>query len=355
MALVGIGTALTYHIFENAVHESIQLVWYDWFNTDSRRLLVIPLTVMISLMFFGLQHFIDRESEDKEEHGLGEMPPPSVKSYLKILLIGYFSLVAGASLGPEAVLVPACMMLGAYAGAKLFKQQELTKLLAAAGIMALFTAFFHSFIVGILSLALVTKQSKTKLNPLLLIVAIIASASSYFTLKLISGSAYAELPAYSWKLNGTTLLFCALLVLAGYVVVVGMSTAHEQFLKIRKMLNEKTWWQHALVASVVIAGLYLAGGNLVEFTGNKSIVPMFGQAASLGLMGLVWILIVKIALISWSKASGYRGGMIFPTIFLASVLVAILQLYNHDFNLIYGLIAVLIGAFVANGKSRILV
>lgn len=356
VVLVGIGVALTYHIFENLVHGSINLVWYDWFNTDTYRLLVIPLTVVLSLLFFGLQHYLDPASEKKQEHGLGEMPAPTVSNFLKVLLIGYFSLLAGASLGPEAILVPACMILGAFIGTKLFakKQPQLVKLLAAAAIMALFTAFFNSFVIGVLSIFLVVKQAKTKISPILLITAVVASATSYFTLKLISGEAYAALPATSWKLNVETVLLGILLVACGYGLSYILVVVSKLLQRVRQATDNYEWWQRALVAAAGIAFLYLIGGTLVEFTGNKSIVPLFNEAASLGLIGLVWILVVKIVLIGWSKVIGYRGGMIFPTIFLASVLVAIVQLYQPGFNLTYGLIAVIAGALAANAKTHIL-
>jgi hypothetical protein len=81
---------------------------------------------------------------------------------------------------------------------------------------------------------------------------------------------------------------------------------------------------------------------------------MFEQAPSLGLLGLLWIIAIKILAICWSKAIGYRGGMIFPTIFVAAVMVAIVQLYAHDFNFIYGLVAVIAGALVANRRTHVL-
>ena len=86
------------------------------------------------------------------------------------------------------------------------------------------------------------------------------------------------------------------------------------------------WWLRGLVAASGLSALYLLGGPLVEFTGNKSIVPMLNQAASLGAIGLIWLVVIKTATISWSKAMGYRGGLIFPTVFIASTLVAIAQL-----------------------------
>lgn len=354
--LVGIFVALTYYLFENLVHHAIDIVWYDWFNTDENRLLVVPLAGVFGLTFFGLQHFLDPKSEGKDEAGLGDMPKPTLANFSKVLLIGFFSLLAGAALGPEAILVPASMIAGGLV-AKRFTvgQKANTKLLAAAGIMALFTAFFNSFFVGVLSLLLAVKETKIKASSFTGLVAVLASGASFLTLKAVAGEAYVETPKYSWALSLDTVLLCGLLAVAGYLTILLMSTIHDKFETTRKVANQTPWWQHGLIASSVLAGLYLLGGNLVEFTGNLSIVPMFEAAAGLGLAGLIWLLVVKVGLISWSKVIGYRGGMIFPTIFLAAVLVAIAQLYVPELNLIYGIISVLVGAFAANRKSHILV
>ncbi|MFO0920217.1 MAG: chloride channel protein [Candidatus Saccharimonadales bacterium] len=354
---VGFGVALTYHLFENAVHGFIDFVWYDTFNTDQNRWIIIPLVITFSFMFFGLQHWLDAKSENAEEHGLGEMPDPTIANFLKVLMIGFFSLVAGATLGPEAILVPSCMILGAYVGKKMFrKQKQIVQLLSAAGIIALFTAFFNSFTVGVLSLFLVLAQTKVKFKPILLVTAVLAAGSASIALNFLDSDAYVQLPSYNWMLNLNTVIFCFVLILAGFLCVQLVCYAHDLTDKVTsKPLKKHTWIMRSIVASVGLIFLYLIGGPLVEFTGNKSIAPMFEQASSLGLVGLVWILIVKIIVIAWSKAIGYRGGMIFPTIFLATVLVAITQLYVNDLNGIYGVIAVIVGAFVANRKTRILV
>ena len=96
--------ALIYFYFEAAVHQGIELVWTDWLNTETRRWLVVPLCVVMSLIFFGVQHYLDPNSEKKESHGLGAMPGPTPANFAKVLFIGFLSLVAGASLGPEAIL-----------------------------------------------------------------------------------------------------------------------------------------------------------------------------------------------------------------------------------------------------------
>ncbi len=353
--IVGIGVALTYHVFENIVHSGIDLIWYDWFNTDEHRLLVIPLAIVFSLAFFGIQHVLDKKSESHQEHGLGNMPDPTAWNYSKVLLIGFFSLIAGASLGPEAILVPASMILGALVGVKLSKDKLLAKILTAAAIVALFTAFFHSIIVGVLSVMLVTKQAKVKVNPKIILIALISSVTSYLTLLLVGGKSYFHFPPYSWAINIKTILACLLLVAAGFAVNYSLKYVFDIAKKIHTVAAGKSWLRTALLAAIVLSILYLLGGPLVEFTGNESIVPMLNQSASLGLSGLLVLVVTKVAAMAWSKGAGYRGGMIFPTIFLASVLIAIVQLYIKDFNFIYGLITVLFGAFVADRKTEVLV
>lgn len=355
--LVGIAVALVYFGFEFAVHHSITYIWDDLFNTSEKRILVIPLCVVLSFVFFGLQHRLDRKSETHEAHGLGGGEiDASLKNLGVILLIGFFSLVAGASLGPEAVLVPACMVVGAYMGTKLLKgQKEAVKGLAAAGIIALFAAFFHSFIIGFLAVFLVTKQAKVKLSPQLAVVAILASAASTLTLNIIDPkTTFFYWPDYDWKIKLIDVGIAAILALVGYVLTFAIKGSHDIFAIIRNHDKISTWWQQALLASLGLSLLYLLGGTLVEFTGNQSIAPMINQAATLGVAGLLWIFFIKILAIGWSKAMGYRGGMVFPTIFAASVLVAIAFQFYADTNFMLALIGTMIGVLAAERRAKIL-
>ncbi len=351
---VGVGVALTYYVFEAAVAHAIQLIWYDWLDTDTNRWLVIPLIFILTYIFFSLTHYLDPAGESGS-HALGKMPKPSVANFVKVLLIGFCSLVAGAALGPEAILVPASMVLGSYIGHRLFtKSTFAVSFLAGMAMVALFTAFFHSVVVGMLSVALIRKQTKTRLMPLVILASLVAATSSYFTLKIVEAESYVSFPHYSWSINLRTILLAGVLIAAGYGAIIVMSKLHKIFSKVTQHRLMTMWWLRAFVASVGLIALYLLGGPLVEFTGNKSILPLLDQAADLGLWGLLWVLGVKIAAISWSKTIGYRGGMIFPTIFLAAGLTAIIQLYASEFNFIYGIIAVLVGAFIANRKTGIL-
>jgi len=352
---VSIGVALTYHYFELVVRNSIDRVWDTVFDTSANRWLVVPLCLVLTLVFFGVQHRLDPASEKKQSEGLGDMPKPSLQNYGKVLLIGFLSLIAGASLGPEAILVPSCMMIGGLVGVTFFKKDpRLVKLLAMIGFISLMAAFFNSFIAGIVGLLLVTKQMKLKLSPPIVLLATLASFSTVVVLSFLPAKPYVQLPNYTWAVSSSTIVTVILLVLMGGALTYGMKGFLTIFKKLQVAIAEQAWWFKATVAAIGLSLLYLAGGSLVMFTGNDAIVPMLEKAPTLGYVGLAWILVVKLAAISWSKAMGYRGGMIFPTVFAASICVALSQLVVADVNFIYGLIAVMVGALVADSKAKVL-
>ncbi len=357
-AIVGIAVAVTYFLFEGAVHHSSNYIWDTMFDSEDNRILVLPLALVLGFIFFAAQHILDRKSENHESHSLGgEAISPTIRNIAIILFVGFLSLVAGASLGPEAVLVPACTTIGAYIGVKLYKQDsQAIKALTAAGIMALFTAFFHSYFVGILSVLIVTKQSRTKLSPQLLIIAAIASVSSYLTLQIIDPSSTSNfnLPDLTWKLAIIDLFAAICLLAAGYISTFALKYLHSGFVAFRQKVKLFTWWHLAFVSGFGIGVLYLLGGPLVQFTGNQSIEPLVKQATSLGVAGVLVIFIIKLIVIAWSKAMGYRGGLIFPMVFVASTLAVLAQLLVSDVNLGIALFAALIGILAAEKHAKIL-
>lgn len=353
--VVGFGVAITYYIFESAVHGSINIVWNNWLNTDENRLLIVPLMIVISLVYFGLQHLLDPKSEHQEADGLGNVQHSTIANYLKVLAIGFFSLLAGTSLGPEAILIPASIILGSYIGSAASKNNKhVTKLLGAVGIAAIFAAFFNSFFVGLLAIFLVTKKAKMRITDELVLSIAVASFSTILTLKWLSSDSYVSLPSYNWGVSLTTVLLLLILVLFGYIAIYVMGGFNYIIRRLENRVDKYNWYIHAVIASLGLSILYLLGGPLVEFTGNDNIQPLLQQASTLGTIGLVQIVIIKLAAMSWSRMFGYRGGLIFPTIFVAAGLIAIMQVYVNDLNLIYGLIAVMVGAFIANSKSELL-
>lgn len=355
--LVGISVALVYFVFEASVRLSTDYVWNSLFHSDITRWLIVPLCLVGAVIFFGLQHWLDRSSETHEEHGLGESTASASWRKLGIILaLGYFSLLAGASLGPEAVLVPACMVVGLLLSSKIFKDDTSSSyILAALAIIALMAAFFHSYIVGLLAIFLVKKQGRVPITPLFLILAVVASVVSYYVLLLIDpASSYFNFGKLSLNITVADILIGVCIIAAGYAATFALKYSHKFFIKIKDVLSNGHWLREALIASLGLCIIYLVGGPLIQFTGNESIMPLFQESSTLGVLGVLLILVTKIIAIAWSKAIGYRGGLIFPMVFVASSIASLMVLIFHGTNFGIIILAALIGILLAERKAKIL-
>ena len=120
------------------------------------------------------------------------------------------------------------------------------------------------------------------------------------------------------------------------------------------MWPDNNWLVTANIAGLGLGVLFLIGGPLVQFTGNESVAPLFAQATELGVGGLLLIVLIKIVVIAWSLAMGYRGGLVFPFILVASGVVAIGTLYNADLNVLLAVFIFLAGLLKADRKANLI-
>ena len=353
--IVSILVTFTFYSFENLVDLAINLFWYDFLNIKSNMWLVVPTCILLAFAFFGAQHYLDPSSEKRLPQGLGNIDSnPTVIKLLKVLSLGFLSLVAGASLGPEAVLVPACVLIAGIIAKKISSDDD-KKLILSVAIIALFAAFLHSFIVGLLSILIASKLTKTKLSVKLIMFGIVASAVSVLILNVIEPrGGYFEFPDPKSQFQIFDLVIGSALIFIGYGITFLIKYSFVFFEKLSQKIELKQWWFKALIASTGLSALYVIGGPLIMFTGNKSIQPMLDQAEIIGVVGILSIAIFKLLAISWSKAMGYRGGFIFPTILVASCFVAITYQITPEINFGFGLVATLIGVFIAEQKAKVL-
>jgi len=351
--LVGLGVAATFLVFETSVRIASSFIWDELFNTTSNRLLIFPIIAVTSLAFFGLQHYWDKSSENDTTHALGATPTFTPKNYIKTLVIGFLSLVAGVSLGPEGILIPASLVLGGVIGKKLDNSSDkLSSQLATAGFIALFVAFFSSLPAALVGIFLLMQdKSRTKLTISTLSLATVASVSTYALISAVGPESYVSTPS-ELHVSPVSVAVVLALFFAGYTYSYALMYVSRFVAYLQRVIDKNSWYTKALVASLGLATIYLVGGPLIQFTGNASIAPMFEQATTLSLGSLVLLAATKTIAIAWSKTLGYRGGMIFPTLFVAAVFVAIAQSYEVGLSINVGMITVMIGVFIANSKTH---
>ena len=348
--LVGLCVAVIYYVLESSYVAAIKWLWLDTLNTTTHRLLVIPLAVILAVLYFWVLRTLDPKPEKRE--GLLSVPHDvSFKRILFILIIGFFSMFAGASLGPEAILFPACLIAGALVS-KDWADKNDRQLITLSAVTALFTAFFGSFWVGVLTILLLYKQFKDRL-PELIAYNVIACGVTLFTLReIFHKPAFVGIPKlYAFSLN--EIAGIVVLLVLGMLATYWLRASFKAWEYVYSYMQKWQWIVLAAGSGLVLGLVYFFGNPLIEFTGNHSIEPMLQQAPGLGVLGLIGILLMKNIAIAWSRVSGYRGGMIFPTIFVAFTLVALVQQMGLHVNLAIGVVAALIGIFFAGRGTHI--
>ena len=351
--LIGVAVALTYFVFEGAVAAGLEFFWEDLADTNDKRLLIIPIILVMSLVYFYLRHRWQHDAEHKETGLLGDTPKPTIKNFIQILIIGFFSLVAGVSLGPEAVLVPACIIAGLLV-AKSFGEKKDIKAYGDIGFIALFAAFFNSFYGALLGLILLRQINKKDLEFSEIFLIILATAGTVMTLRLLDTKSYFDFPPHEWAIQLENIVVYTLLFVIGILCTQALAKIESLTEPLIAHARKTTWWKHAIIASAGLSILYLLGGSLVQFTGNESIEPMLNDATTLGAGSLLWLAVVKLGAISWSKTIGYTGGMIFPMVFVSAVFSAIALQLDQDISIIVGMLCVLFGAIYINRKINVL-
>jgi H+/Cl- antiporter ClcA len=325
---VGIADGLIFMGFEWLVNHGDQWIWNDVFHTDTSRWRVIPLALILSVAFSLVLRAL-REPRWLPPHldllaaaGPGDgkaPPPPSLNAVALILVVGGASLLAGAALGPEAPLTAVAIGLGTWAAAR-GSLGAASRPLALASLGALLTAFFGSLVP--LAIPLLVAYQHTKRLPLVvLIVTVLAGVSSWLTCLVVQGndSGYGGIPSL-----GTHFLDYVAAVGLG-VIAAGAAVLLRELVRRLSVVTQKVdhrapWWVAAAVFGAALGGLYLVGGQTVQFSGSEGTTMLVSGFGNYGAWALAGIAVVKLLATSWSMSAGYRGGLIFPSIFVGVAL-----------------------------------
>jgi H+/Cl- antiporter ClcA len=302
------------------VNHGSDYLWNDLFDTDTARWAVVPVAIGLSVGFSLVlrtarqRRVVPAETDPLAGAVRGEASSAGVIGV--ILLVGAASLLAGASLGPEAPLVGATAGAGAWAGAKLGGPSA-RKLLTLSSVGALLVVFFGSLVPLAIPVLLLYREEK-KLVPAQLVPPVMAGLAAFGTLYLVKGKeeGYGSIPTST---HFEAHDFAAALVLG--IVAVLVAIALKRLVPLLTTLGERTearlpWPVSAALFGAVLGGLYLLGGESVQFSGSAGSRILFSEHAHDGALALAGIVAVKLVATAWSLGSGYRGGPIFPAVFI---------------------------------------
>lgn len=339
---IGVLDALILKAFEFIVNDGSNYIWNDLFHTDVNRWGVVPLAISFSLILSILfrwtrqKRLVPPKLNSTEADETTEKP--TLKSLGVITVIGLASLLAGASLGPEASLVAIASGLGLWMAYR-NNLGPTAKLLELASISGLLVAFFGSMIIALMPLLFLWQKKQLKVATAL--PALLAAASAYGTLWLIDPEAvgYGTIPAAPHF----KVIDFGLALIVGFAAAL-LGWALKYFIlktaKLAKTMNDRlTWVVSAAIFGLVIGLLYWAGGQSIQFSGSEGSRLLLDHAPAYGLGTLLVILVTKLLATGWSLATGYRGGLVFPSVFIGLSIALIAENISGDSS-----VGILLGA-----------
>ena len=329
-ALIGIPAALVAALFLAFVHELEHWLWEELPAELGRRAppwyLVVGLPVVGAALVVAARALLPGDGGHSPLEGLGGAPTP-VEYAPGIALAATGTLAFGAVLGPEAPLIA----LGSVVGVAVTRMSRLgpreNAVLGTAGSFSAISALFGGPIVAGMMLLEAGVGMGAALLPTLL-PGLVAAAVGYLLFVGLgdwggldtTALAVPGLPAY----EGTHLLDLAV------AVAVGVATALLLFAVRRAAARlegdgRRRWGMPALLlgGALAVGLLALLGDALggdprnVLFSGQASI-PAIVAEGSAGL--LLVVLAAKALAYAISLGCGFRGGPVFPAIFLGIAL-----------------------------------
>jgi len=268
------------------------------------------------------------------------------------VITAFVSLIAGASLGPEAPLADACGGIGTLLSDRLKLDDQQTRTMGYSGVSGMLAAFITSPFGGAL-LGLESAQggsSGMQTYFWVLFPSLLASAVATVVFVLLSGTFFETLykfPAYAPRL--ADLFYAAPLGLIGGVVGLLFMASLRRLQRLFQPMKG-----HVVLRGLLGGlGMGLIGAvlPLTLFSGEAETSDLITHAAEIGVVMLIVLGLVKLFATSLVLATGWKGGYIFPIMFASVALSLAVNLLLPGIPVAVTVAATMAGALVAVLKA----
>ena len=250
-----------------------------------------------------------------EGHGIGmeETPPGTTAG---IVVISLVSLTAGASLGPEAALISVALALGTWLAARA-KRAELDRVFGMSGVGSVLSGLFGSPLAPatvVLEMAPVTGHNLY----VFLLPVLVASAIGLLTFDAILEGPLLniDLPSYA-QVDALHILealaVAAIAASVGLVLIALLRVVRRSLEPIAGRTVLK-----ATLGGIGIGVIALVAGEETLFSGEHELEVLLDDPEAYGAGALLLILAGKLLALALSLETGFRGGRIFPVLFIGA-------------------------------------
>jgi H+/Cl- antiporter ClcA len=249
-----------------------------------------------------------------EGHGLEAEPSPLSHS-AGIVLVSLVSLVVGASLGPEAALIVVAVALGNLLASRA-RRAELARVFGMSGVGSVLSGLLGSPLAPAIMTLEVTHLTGRNLYVFLLPV-LVASAVGLLTFDAILGGPLLaiDLPTYT-DVEISHLLEA--LAISAVAAVVGLLTIAVFHVVRRAFAPVASPVVKATLGGLGIGLVALVAGEETLFSGEHELEVLLDDPEAYGFGALLLILGGKIVAFALSLECGFRGGRIFPVVFIGA-------------------------------------
>lgn len=355
-ALMGLITAAVTFGFIVLVHELTKLVW-----VQAASLVGLPapaLTILICTLGGLLVGLLVRAFGDHTAifgeimQEFGRTGRFDYRNAPGIIVTALVSLFSGGSLGPEAPLADATGGIGTWLAERIRLDPRETRSLSFSGVSGMLGAFVTAPVGGAL-LALESAQggaSGLALYFWTLFPSLLASAVATVVFVALSGSFFGTIYAFPEYLPSLRHLLQAvpLGMLGGFVGVLF-------FLVLRRLQALMMPLKDRVVLRGLIGGLGLGVAGailpLVLFSGEEESLVLIEQAAEIGVPMLILLAGVKLLVTGLGLATGWKGGYIFPILFVGVALGLAVNLLLPQIPVAVAVSAAIAGALAATLRA----
>jgi len=241
------------------------------------------------------------------------------------LLSSFFSLLSGASVGPEGPLAFLIQDITAWISEKLKVAEETRLGVSLAALASAYNGIIGSpLFTGVLATEF--QVGGKELGITFLAWNLLAGVIGYFFFTLLHLPVFAKYIPFTpiSSLKPEYALYAILLGLVGTLVTLLIAASFQLFGRIMGRFGDRVILR-ALAAGVVIAiiGYFFPE---VRFAGETQIFPMVQNPVAYGVGLLLLLALLKILLLGLSFKSGYLGGPTFPTLFSCTMVAMALSL-----------------------------
>ncbi|WP_082099304.1 ion channel protein [Demequina iriomotensis] len=238
-------------------------------------------------------------------------PPLPLRALPGVAIALILGLAGGVSLGPEGPIIMIATGLTVLAYRRFLPSVPVPAVLMIST-AAMLGAMLGTPVAS--ALVLTSVMGGTQGGQLWdrLFAPLVAAGTGAVTYHLLGGASWdMGLPSYeaAWPDLLTASLIATAGAAVGALAAYAFAPAHRLSRRLRHPLA------YATVGGLLLGGLALIGGQITMFKGAEQTAEILAERDDYGIAALALIVVVKLAAIVVSGASGFRGGRIFPAMF----------------------------------------